>query len=702
MNTNFTDDLRDALFVLDNNWNFIYINQAGEELLSRKKADLIGKLVWDEFEETVDSTFFHQYHRAVNEGITVEFEEYYPPLNEWFDVRAYPNNEGLVVHFRSISKAKKALLKTEQHYESLFTFHPDAVYSFDLNGNYLSVNKSFEKLFGYSKQEALKMDYRILLSTEDKESVDYFFQQASRGYPQSYEVTCLTKDGDQVEVAVTNLPIVVDQEIIGVYGIAKDITDRKLIEQERQEREARLNQALTIAKLISWELELKNNYFYWEDNVSTIIGRQLKVTKLKFLDFLQIVEETDIEKVKDHFTRATEGESLNCQCRIRLDNGDIRFVEITGETLVNEEGRITKIVGIIKDVTERKKEQEQLEKSEELYRVISENSQDVITYSSPDGTLTYLSPAIRSLLGYEVDELLGRRGIEFVHPEDKKDAEKRLLKDQEVITVRYKHKEGHYVWIERSSKLIKNKSGEIEKILAIGRDVTERVRARELMIKSEKLTLAGQLAAGIAHEIRNPLTAIKGFLHLINAGVELKNVYLDVMSSEISRIEAILSELLLLAKPSDLQLKKRELHSILNQVITLLETEANLMDIVFDKKFTSNEIALFCDENQLKQVCINFIKNAIEAMPSGGRVEIRTAVEGERAIISFSDTGCGIPEEQLNKLGQPFFTTKEKGTGLGFAVSNSIIERLNGTIDIASEENVGTTITVRLPVLEDE
>jgi two-component system sporulation sensor kinase A len=694
------DHLRDAFFALDKDWRFTYLNTAAEQLLLRKKEELIGQCIWDEFSEAIGSTFFEKYHMAVNQGVSVEFEEYYLPLKSWFEVRAYPSNDGLSVHFRDINARKQALNESREHYRSLFDHHPDAVFSFDLNGNYLSINKGFEILLGYTEEEYLKMNFTPLVAPEDLERTNYHFSEAAKGIPQNYETSCFRKNGEKIHVSVTNVPIIVDDEIVGVYGIAKDITKNKQIEMEIKEREASLKSALRIANLGSWEFNFKSGHIYWSEEMFRIAGWNFNDEELTFEKFMSIVHPFDREDLENGINETLPGKQFHMQFRIMRPTGQIRIVESHGDVFTNNSGDPIKLIGTTQDVTEQIIKQERLRRSEQLYQLISENSQDIIMYLKPSGAVRYVSPAVKRLLGYEPNEIKGKVIHDFLHPDERGHIlQLKVEEDTEVFTARVLHKEGHYVWLETSIKIIRDVDGKIDKILAIGRDITERMTAKELMIKSEKLTLAGQLAAGIAHEIRNPLTAIKGFLQLMEQGYNLQKDYFTIMGSELTRIEFILNEMLLLAKPSKLKFDKKEINSILSQVVTLLETEAILKNVEVGTSF-SNDMYINCDENQLKQIFINFVKNAIEAMPNGGKILIGTKQEKDHVCISIIDEGCGISKDKLEQIGQPFFTTKEKGTGLGLAVSFNIIENHSGHISIDSEEGKGTTVTVMLPLLE--
>ncbi|MFS1511110.1 ATP-binding protein [Chengkuizengella sp. SCS-71B] len=227
-------------------------------------------------------------------------------------------------------------------------------------------------------------------------------------------------------------------------------------------------------------------------------------------------------------------------------------------------------------------------------------------------------------------------------------------------------------------------------------------QSEEMLVKSEKLSVVGQLAAGVAHEIRNPLTSLIGFLNLIKHGKEMNKEVLEVMTSELHRIELILSELLVLAKPQEITYKHKNIHNIFKDVLTLIEIQATQNNVKLQLDIEEKVPFIDCDENQLKQVFINLLKNAIEAMPSGGNIIIVVNMnEDNKVLISIQDDGCGMNEEEVCKLGEPFFTNKEEGTGLGFMLSEKMIHNHKGTIHIHSIKNVGTSVDIILPLTQD-
>lgn len=224
-----------------------------------------------------------------------------------------------------------------------------------------------------------------------------------------------------------------------------------------------------------------------------------------------------------------------------------------------------------------------------------------------------------------------------------------------------------------------------------------------MLNKSDTLAAIGQLAAGVAHEVRNPLTVIKGFIQLFEINKEDQEKYFNLMLSEIERIEAILQEFLSIAKTDEINTEKKNIYQIFKNVVSLMNTKAIMTNIQVELFTDTKDIIIECSENQLKQVFINILQNSIEAMPDGGRISIHIKEIGKDGIIiSVIDKGIGIPEERIKRLGEPFYSTKEKGTGIGLMLSYKIIESHQGNISIMSEVGVGTTVTIYLPKIQSK
>jgi signal transduction histidine kinase len=220
--------------------------------------------------------------------------------------------------------------------------------------------------------------------------------------------------------------------------------------------------------------------------------------------------------------------------------------------------------------------------------------------------------------------------------------------------------------------------------------------------QKEKLAVIGQMAAGIGHEIRNPLSALKGFTQLQQERNPNSNDFYPIMIQEIDRINSIVNDLMYLGKPKEIKFDKVNIEEIIAYTLSITQQQAERQGVMVQTKVAGPLPPLDCDSLQLKQVFINLIKNAIESMPDGGKIKINVKVsEGTTMLISIQDEGCGIDEVSIPNLGDPFFTTKKDGTGLGLMVTNQIIKDHKGKINIESSLSKGTKVYVTLPIYQN-
>lgn len=341
---------------------------------------------------------------------------------------------------------------------------------------------------------------------------------------------------------------------------------------------------------------------------------------------------------------------------------------------------------------------------EHLESVINGTS-DAIHTMDMDGRIISTNRAFEELYGWSAREVIGNMPY-LVPATARKQEEERLnaLKNGAVLppieTVRLK-RDGTIVEVSVSTSVIRDEEGYPHSFIHVSRDMTERNRMEELLRQSEKLTTVGQLAAGVAHEIRNPLTTLKGFLQLQQEKQILVPLHIELMLSELERINLIVSEFLILAKPQAVHFQEKDVRYILGDVVSLLDSQAHLFDIQFSTSFSDHPATVHCEENQLKQVFINIVKNAIEAMPEGGVISMELRSTLDSVFIIISDQGEGIPADVLPKLGEPFFTNKETGTGLGLMISQRIIQAHKGHLEIQSEVGQGTTVMIKLPAARE-
>ncbi len=231
-------------------------------------------------------------------------------------------------------------------------------------------------------------------------------------------------------------------------------------------------------------------------------------------------------------------------------------------------------------------------------------------------------------------------------------------------------------------------------------------QSKSYMRRADRLASLGTLTAGLAHEIRNPLVAIKTFTQLLPERLEdeeFRNHFLNIASSEVDRISSLITELLEFARPSDPKLEFEDINTILEGMILLVSTETKKKQINIIKHFSSGLPLIMIDREQIKQVFLNILLNSIDATPERGEITVRThsyeKPGGDPYLrIEVTDTGHGIPAEHLEDIFTPFFTTKHKGSGLGLSISHQIIQDHRGYIDVESELNKGTSFFINLPL----
>ncbi|MFJ7934932.1 PAS domain S-box protein [Sporosarcina sp. NPDC096371] len=327
----------------------------------------------------------------------------------------------------------------------------------------------------------------------------------------------------------------------------------------------------------------------------------------------------------------------------------------------------------------------------------------ICQYDVEQEKFLYINPGMGRLLGVPIFDLLQDKMllVSTCHPDDEHELIRfydELSKEFTEIEYRVLNIDGGFSWVRTKITPVMDEAGNVVRYVSISHDISKQKMQDELLRKWDKLNIVGQLSASLAHEIRNPLTTVKGFIQLFAMGPE--NTFGPIMIEELDKIESTIEDFLQLAKPSiGTAFTAASIHEQLIRTVSLMEKEAWLHNIKLNLKLHDQDQFINCESGQIQQVFINLLKNSIESMPDGGEIEVSTMVEENQMVkITVVDTGIGIPPERLSKLGEPFYSHKEKGIGLGLMVSYKIIENHNGSIRFKSTEGYGTTVEVRLPI----
>lgn len=341
-----------------------------------------------------------------------------------------------------------------------------------------------------------------------------------------------------------------------------------------------------------------------------------------------------------------------------------------------------------------------LQEMEQWMTDMSENIREMFCiHTVGDVKIVYISKSVEEIWGIKREAIYKNPVslIEHVCLEDQDMFIKQIHQPEGTFDYRIIRADGLIRWIRSRQNVVYNDQHEPVRVISVSEDITELKEKEEHIHNADTLRAIGQLAAGIAHEIRNPMTAIKGFVQLWQQ--ETFNPYSEIILSELAQIEFIMNEFLMLAKPQPTQKTATvNLHDLIDEVVTFMRAEASLKNIEIKVDIEDSLPLIEAESKQIKQVMINLIKNGIEAMFDGGRVIVSAAYAKESVFIHIIDQGVGIPKEAIPRLGEPFFSNKEKGTGLGLMVSMKMIAHHNGNLSFTSEEGKGTKATITLPV----
>ncbi|MBD8068496.1 PAS domain S-box protein [Bacillus sp. PS06] len=580
------------------------------------------------------------------------------------------------------------------------------VASFTLSGKILYISSSCEHLLGFSQEELIGSSLKDYTHPDDVFLVEsnFFYQKLAHSFTfrlrtKNQQYIWLRADIDVIsdqhkhDEVFAKMQRIVDPNS-NVHKQAINLREETRI-NELFEENTKLIDLTPIAIIVT-----KNGYIQYMNQQSKNLLGCSNGTSLMGIHLLEFVDQEYHMVITKGIKMIANGLNLGLsEQRWISKNGEHIEVELKAAPVSFMEQNMECFV--VHNISSKKRFQRVLQNSRERYEKIIHNSIDAIAVIYDDTWVFINDSGVKMFGAKDYTELLGQNIYSLLNPKyhnQTKDMIRNVMEENKEHTITKQS------WSTLNGKQIYTEfvcipTTFVEKpaVQVIIRDITDRKNVEDLMLKSEKLSIAGQLAAGIAHEIRNPLTSIKGFLQLIQTHTKENENYFHIIFSELNRVELILSELLVLAKPTEDAFHQVDVREVLQDVVTLLDTQAILQNIQIHLDLPNVETYIYCDQNQIKQVFVNLIKNSIESMQNGGNLFVTISFCHEHVIIEFRDEGCGIPEMILDRIGEPFYTTKEKGTGLGLMVSYKIIENHNGLISVKSKINEGTTFKITLP-----
>jgi len=394
-----------------------------------------------------------------------------------------------------------------------------------------------------------------------------------------------------------------------------------------------------------------------------------------------------------------------------------------------EDGRVRGAMAVAVDITRQKVAQDALADSERRFRSAFEDAAIGMALTGADGSFLEVNESLCRMLGYAKDELKGKNFRNITHPDDLQASLDVLRKINEGAIAsfhmekRYVHRDGHTVWVALSGSVVKDPEGRPLYTVAQMQDITERKKAEEelrrystdleamvkertedlervhaLLLEAGRLAAVGSVAAQVAHDLRNPLTAINTNLFYLSEAFRDKvdekvKESIKTMQAAVSHANKIVEDLLEYSRPTELKVKGLPLRPIVNDTIGSMEIPS---DVKLNVRIPASA-KVDGDASKLMRVFRNVILNAVESMPKGGELEIASDVRGDKVVTTIRDTGEGIREADMAKLFTPFFTTKARGLGLGLSICKRLVEAHGGTIEVKSRPGQGTTVSIVLP-----
>ncbi|MCW4044437.1 MAG: PAS domain S-box protein [Candidatus Bathyarchaeota archaeon] len=635
-------------------------------------------------------------------------------------------------------RIEEALCENEEKLRGIFEASPDPIAVSSPGSTIIDCNSAALKMFGYStKSEVIGRNVREFFAERAQARAAENFERQGNTLINA-EYIFRTKNGREFLGELSTSPVLQSSGKVAFFvSTVKDITERKQKEKALRESEERFKQVAENAEEWIWEVDPEGMYTYSSPVVEKILGYSPEeiVGKKRFYDLFHPENRKQIKKAA--FEAFRKKQSFHGLLNKNVHkNGKAVWLSTSGVPIVDDEGKLVGYRGTDINITEAKKAEEDLRVSEEKFRAISNSVRDAIILVNDKEIIEYWNPAAEKTFGYTREEAVGRKVHELVVPSSFCPEGKEAMTEgvaqfaqtgkgnfiNETIELTATRKGGTEFPIKLSLSPIK--LGNKWHAVGVAKDITEQKqneqmareyseklekaitsRTRELqtaqanLLKLERLAAIGELAGMVGHDLRNPLTGIKNAAYYLKVKESSKlgdngKKMLAIIDNAVTHADKIIGDLQDYAREMHLDLTECTPRSILNETLTLIRVP-NKIHIANNAQ---EKPLIKADKTKMARVFINIIKNAIDAMPEGGTLRIKSSQTDGNVKISFTDTGTGIPKEMLHRLFSPLVTTKAQGMGFGLAICKRIVEAHQGKITVQTREGKGSTFTIILPI----
>jgi two-component system NtrC family sensor kinase len=630
-------------------------------------------------------------------------------------------------YLRDITESKqmgRRIREATQQFEKIAEMGDDGIVVFDQAFKIIFANQMASEITGIPKEDMIGRNFFTVIGKEDKEFLEGTVTRGvGIGEKLCTEMTILTPQGRVKDAEVCIALAKSDAGDVKTYAYIRDITARKKFERDLRNSEEKLR---TLFERVRHGLFISSREGKFLDCNQALLDMLAYPTKEEFLG-INIAQDLYLNpEDRKIFQQRIErdGYVKDMEVEFKKKNGDRITVLLTGHPINNERGEIIGYQGINLDITERKRIENELRETNEFFMNLIESSVDGIIAADMKGNIFIFNKGAEALTGYTAEEVIGKIHITRIYPEGVAKEIMNKLRSPEYggvgkfipTQLNVVNKAGEEIPIQLSATLIYDGANKEIASAGIFTDLRARIKIeRKLqethlqLVSSEKMASLGKLAAGIAHEINNPLGGILIYASLMAEdlpGADAKRGDLARIVQEASRCKDIVKSLLEFARQTEPKMEPTDINRAITDGLFFLENQALFHNIKIIKNLDPFLPFIRGNASQLKQVLINIIVNAAEAMHGSGTLTISSYPSSDRkwVFLEFADTGEGISEMNLTRIFDPFFTTKAvgKGTGLGLSTSYGIVESHGGKIRVKSKVGEGTTFTIELPTYTEK
>ncbi len=793
-------NIREGVVLLDRQLRILDANEAVRQWVGRPAEDIVNRDSREVFRDEGQICPHRVAQKAFETGeaatATQKSNNAEPAM--YAEVSAYPirNDHGEIVECAviiqditdktlchdEVLRLYSEVAQTKEYLESLIEHSADAIVTSDLNGIITSWNKGAERIYGFTKEEAIGK----FLPFVPEFLVDIEWENTRRvrngEVLRRLETFRKRKDGTIISVSLTLSPIKnAAGEVIGISGISRDISEKKNVEKELVRRNQELSRLFFISSAMRGTLDLdrllrmvltavtmgdglgfnRAILFLVDEERQTLRGamgvgpaspeeayrvwEQLSLEKKTLPDIMQEIDIGLMRKDSffDKLSRnieipLSEETSLTRAVKeqVSLNVQDVRQEPLADAVLIQQLGTRAfaviplisrnRVIGVIwvdnyfnnRPITEEDMHFlnafsnhvasaienarlfERVKLTEQELENIFESISDMVYFVSDDYVIKNINRAVSRRLGKAPEEIIGRKCYEVFHGTDEpwqSCPHRRTVERREAFVQEFEDSFLGGTFIMSCSPIFDGSGGFIGTVNILS-DITELKNLRERVVKTERMAALGEVAARVAHEIRNPLVSLGGFARRLEKKLDggMKE-YADIIAKEVSRLETILNEILSFVKETRIRKEHVDAQKLMEEVISVTRSEMDERGISLVQDF-GEAVELFVDPNRLKDALLNIVKNAMQALGRNGTISLRIYRKNNTCVIEIKDTGPGIAREDLPFIFDPFYTTKKEGTGLGLTITHRIIEEHDGRIEVDSTAGQGSTFRVLLPL----